>query len=148
MSRFITPKDVGQEKFDAAIYGVWKGENYGGIATYYALYRCITSLGLSAVLISPEMKQEGKEERPFTHSDKFAEQHYEAITKDFSYYDLEKLNECCDTFVMGCDQIWNYGISRGFGKSFYLHFADDDKRLISYASSFGHAVSFTPYDEA
>ena len=36
MSRFITPKDVGQEKFDAAIYGVWKGENYGGIATYYA----------------------------------------------------------------------------------------------------------------
>ena len=76
MSRFITPKDVGQEKFDAAIYGVWKGENYGGIATYYALYRCITSLGLSAVLISPEMKQEGKEERPFTHSDKFAEQHY------------------------------------------------------------------------
>ena len=148
MSRFITPKDVGQEKFDAAIYGVWKGEYYGGIATYYALYRCITSLGLSAVLISPEMKQEGKEERPFTHSDKFAEQHYEAITKDFSYYDLEKLNECCDTFVMGCDQIWNYGISRGFGKSFYLHFADDDKRLISYASSFGHAVSFTPYDEA
>ena len=59
MSRFITPKDVGQEKFDAAIYGVWKGENYGGIATCYALYRCITSLGLSAVLISPEMKQEG-----------------------------------------------------------------------------------------
>ena len=148
MSRFITPKDVEQEKFDAAIYGVWKGENYGGIATYYALYRCITSLGLSAVMISPEMKKEEKEESFSTHSDKFAERHYETITKDFDYYDLEKLNECCDTFVMGCDQIWNYGISRGFGKSFYLHFADDDKRLISYASSFGHAISFTPYDEA
>ena len=146
MSRFITPKDTEKEKFDTAICGVWKGENYGGIATYYALYRCITSLGLSALMIDPELNR--KKEGLVSHSEKFAERHYESITKDFFSYDLEKLNECCDTFIMGCDQVWNYEVSRAFGKSFYLDFADDEKKIISYASSFGHPISFTPSAEA
>lgn len=148
MSKFITPKDTEEEKFDVAIYGVWKGENYGGIATYYALYRCITELGLSALLIDPDLNRGGKKEREQTHSERFAQGHYKAITKDFFHYDLSKLNQCCDTFVMGCDQVWNYEVSRGFGKSFYLDFVDDEKRLISYASSFGHPISFTPAQEA
>lgn len=146
MSRFITPKDTEKEKFDTAICGVWKGENYGGIATYYALYRCITSLGLSALMIDPELNR--KKEGLVSHSEKFAERHYESITKDFFSYDLEKLNECCDIFIMGCDQVWNYEVSRAFGKSFYLDFADDEKKIISYASSFGHPISFTPSAEA
>ena len=146
MSRWITPKDTEKEKFDAAIYGVWKGENYGGIATYYALYRCITSLGLSALMIDPDLNR--KKDSPVSHSEKFAQRHYEAITKDFFSYDLEQLNECCDTFIMGCDQVWNYEVSRAFGKSFYLDFADDDKKIMSYASSFGHPISFTPSAEA
>lgn len=148
MSRFITPQDTERERFDVAINGVWKGENYGGIATYYALYRCITSMGLSVLMIDPEMKGKKSTDASPNHSEKFADRHYEAITKDFSYYHLEKLNQCCDTFVMGCDQIWNYEVSRAFGKSFYLAFTDDDKKRISYASSFGHPISFTPSQNA
>ncbi|MCI7814466.1 MAG: polysaccharide pyruvyl transferase family protein [Robinsoniella sp.] len=144
MSKFITPQDTEKEKFDVAIYGVWKGQNYGGIATYYALYRCITAMGLSALMIEPKMGEKKAGDAQPTHSEIFAAHHYEAITKDFSSYNLEKLNECCDTFVMGCDQIWNYEVSRAFGKSFYLDFVDDDKKKISYSSSFGHPISFTP----
>ena len=146
MSRWITPKDTEKEKFDAANAALDCGENYGGIATYYALYRCITSLGLSALMIDPDLNR--KKDSPVSHSEKFAQRHYEAITKDFFSYDLEQLNECCDTFIMGCDQVWNYEVSRAFGKSFYLDFADDDKKIMSYASSFGHPISFTPSAEA
>src|SRR5690606_15462782 len=60
---------------------------------------------------------------------------------------VKELNSLADTFVIGSDQVWNYGISRGFGKSFYLDFAADDKRKVSYAASFGHAKDLSPADQ-
>ena len=61
--------------------------------------------------------------------------------------DLKELNELCDGFVIGSDQVWNYGISRDFGKMFYLDFAEEQKKKIAYAVSFGHDVDFAPAEE-
>ena len=49
--------------------------------------------------------------------------------------DLKTLNSEFDVFITGSDQVWNVGL--GVCKDFYLHFAEQDKKTISYAASFG-----------
>lgn len=49
--------------------------------------------------------------------------------------DLKTLNDEFDAFITGSDQVWNVGL--GVCKDFYLHFADSNKKKISYAASFG-----------
>src|SRR5690606_16230515 len=60
---------------------------------------------------------------------------------------VNELNRIVNTFVIGSDQVWNYGISQHFGKAFYLDFTESTKRRISYAASFGHSKDFTPIEE-
>ena len=57
------------------------------------------------------------------------------------------LNNYCDTFMLGCDQVWNFTIAKSYGLNYYLDFANSDKKRIAYASSFGHEVSFTPLEK-
>ncbi len=131
------------EKYDVGIVGVWQGCNYGTMMTYYALNRAVTSLGKSVLMIDKPLNRDGKTdiEHSDTHSRRFAREHYN-ISDIYSLSDLKKLNEVCDCFLLGSDQLWNYGISQNFGKAFYLDFADDTKRKIAYATSFGHEIDF------
>lgn len=50
--------------------------------------------------------------------------------------DLEKINDEYDKFIVGSDQVWNYG-HNGNDYSFFLNFVKDDNKKISYSSSFG-----------
>lgn len=59
---------------------------------------------------------------------------------------LSKLNDVCDTFVVGSDQLWNYGLSRPYKQMYFLGFADDSKKKIAYGTSFGRAYN-APEDE-
>jgi polysaccharide pyruvyl transferase WcaK-like protein len=54
------------------------------------------------------------------------------------------LNDKCDAFVLGSDQIWNYGVTKIFGHSYFLDFAGDDKKKIAYATSFGSGKFLAP----
>lgn len=49
--------------------------------------------------------------------------------------ELTDLNSVFDVFITGSDQVWNVGL--GVCKDFYLEFAYEDKKKISYAASFG-----------
>ncbi len=128
-------------KFDVAIMGVWPGCNYGSVATYYALHQIITSFGLSVLMIDKPIIRAGDPEQGNNHSRRFAEEHYE-ISRKYKLGELKKLNQNVDTFIMGCDQVWNRGISKNFGYAYYFNFVDDSKKKLSYAASFGHAVDF------
>ena len=135
-----------QEKFDVAIIGVGVGANYGSVLTYYSLYKTIESFGKTALMVS-KIGASGKDpELQDNHAIRFANRHYN-LSKVYSKENVGDLNDIVDTFILGSDQVWNYGISQHFGKAFYLDFAEDDKRKISYASSFGHAHDFAPADE-
>jgi coenzyme F420-reducing hydrogenase beta subunit len=59
-------------------------------------------------------------------------------------HDFGKLNELCDIFVVGSDQVWNWVVSKNFGKTYYLDFVDDDKKRVAYGSSWGHEKDWTP----
>lgn len=135
------------KKYDVGILGVWTGCNYGSIATYYALNRIITDMGYSVLMIDkPRLSNDPDVELQLTHSRRFANEHYN-ISKSYLIKEIAELNSICDTFVIGSDQVWNYGISKNFGKSYYLDFATDEKKKIAYAASFGHGADFAPDDE-
>lgn len=140
-------EDTGlSKKYDVGILGVWIGCNYGSIATYYALHQVIASMGKSILMIDKPIILENDVERRETHARRFGREHYH-ISKQYRLEDLKELNELCDGFVVGSDQVWNYGISRDFGKTFYLDFAEEQKKKIAYAVSFGHNIDFAPAEE-
>lgn len=45
---------------------------------------------------------------------------------------------------MGSDQVWNFGICEKYQGAFFLNFAADNKKKLSYAASFGHPGFFAP----
>lgn len=136
-----------KKKYDVGILGVWSGCNYGSIATYYALNKVVSSMGYSVLMIDkPRKSNEPDAELEMTHSRRFANQHYN-ISESYKLDEMKQLNKLCKTFLMGSDQVWNYGISSNFGKSFYFDFADDDKGKVAYAASFGHMEDFAPDTE-
>ena len=131
------------DKYDFGIFGVWSGCNYGSIATYYALHEVIRSMDKSVLMIDKPIISAKDIERGKTHSRRFAEEHYE-ISKQYRLDEFEQLNDLCGGFIIGSDQVWNYGISKNFANHFYLDFAADDKKKIAYSVSFGHGIDFAP----
>lgn len=135
-----------QEKYDVGIVGVGVGANYGSVLTYYSLYKTVESFGNKVLMVSKIGASANDPELLNNHAADFARRHYN-LSKLYSQKTVQELNQIADTFVIGSDQVWNYGISQHFGKAFYLDFAADDKRKISYAASFGHEKDFSPAEE-
>lgn len=134
-----------KDKYDVGILGVWFGCNYGSVATYYSLYYAIESMGKSVLMIHrPWIKDFDEQTMEDRHSLKFARAHYD-ISPAYSVKEIGVLNDVCDAFVLGADQLWNYGISKGFGHSYFLDFAGKDKRKVSYATSFGSDRFMAPW---
>lgn len=152
-TRIYTDEDIlrGEDttpvkKYDVGVLGLWSGCNYGSVATYYALNMVLRSMGKSVLMVDKPILSDRDVEREDNHSRRFAKEHYN-ISKQYYLNEFYKLNQLCDSFVLGSDQVWNYGISRNFGKVFYFDFADKEKKKIGYAVSFGHGVDFAPDEE-
>ena len=147
MSRYNTIKKsfnyIKNIKFDIGVIGVWPGLNYGSVLTYYALQKTLKDMGLSPIMLDKPGASKDDIETMDNHSRRFARDHF-YISKRRLLREMHELNKHCDSFIIGSDQVWNYGISRNFGKSFYFDFVDDDKKKIAYAVSFGHEIDFAP----
>lgn len=126
-----------KKHYDVGILGVWFGCNYGSIATYYVLNRIIQDMGKSVLMIHrPWIKDFREEDMEDRHSLKFARAHYD-ISKAYNVKDIHVLNDICDAFVLGSDQLWKYGVTKIFGHGYFLDFVRKDRRKIAYATSFG-----------
>lgn len=121
-------------KYDIGIVGLFDGHNYGSLATYYALNHVIkNNLGLSVLMIE---KSRAPLEKKIPHVRQMIETFYNLS----SYYhdeEVNKINQLCDTFIVGSDQLWNVHLSRRFKEHYFLSFPDNNKKKISYATSFG-----------
>lgn len=138
------------QHFDIGLVGLWYGANYGSVITYYALYHTLVKLGYSVLMVDKVIRKNARptpELDAKVHSMIFAHQHYPHIAPSLTPEDTRLLNQYCDTFLVGSDQVWNYAIARNTCFNNYLYFADDTKKLISYAASFGHGQSFTPLED-
>jgi coenzyme F420-reducing hydrogenase beta subunit len=133
-------------KYDAAIVGVGIGCNYGSVLTYFGLHETLKRFFPNILIVSKINAKLGDVELQDNHALRFAREQYN-LSPHYNFDTIKELNALTDLFVLGSDQVFNYGINKNFGKAFYLDFTDDDKKRISYASSFGHAVDYTPPEE-
>ena len=137
-------------KYDIGIVGIWFFENYGAILTVYALYKLLESFGFISILIDSSGFLKNKHlEQDNIISRSFMRKYKVPMTGILRSSDeLSKLNETINNFVLASDQLWHY--PKPFGKTFFLDFANDNKRKISIATSFGDGYidPVTEYDEA
>lgn len=119
--------------FDIAVYGNTLGSNYGGVITYYALYKALVNMGYGVVMIRPPKKNT---DEPKSHSVKFCEENI-VLSDDRSASEFKKFNKIANVFVLGSDQVWNYSLFKGRKLTFYLDFVDDTKKKVAYAASYG-----------
>ncbi len=134
-------------RYDVGILGVWFGCNYGSIATYYGLKTVLQNMGLSVLMIEkPGFTPSDRELSGGNHSRVFASTHFH-VSRPYKLAEMKALNNICDAFVVGSDQVWNYGICRNFGRSFLLDFVRDEKKKVAISASFGHAKDFRPERE-
>lgn len=68
---------------------------------------------------------------------KFFKEYYNGFSKrTYSREELVGLNDVYDKFVVGSDQVWNYG-SPQVDDTYFLDFVKDNSKKIAYAASFG-----------
>lgn len=139
----MTSKET-KKHYDIALLGVAIGANYGSMLTYYSISETLKSLGKSVLIVNKINANSGDPEAAIEAPGVIFAKHHNDLSKVYTYENLNELNELADTFVIGTDQVWNYGIAKGAKNSFYLDFVQSNKRKISLASSFGHPVDFVP----
>lgn len=117
-------------KFDVGLM-LYLGDNYGSIATNYALYHTIRETGRSVAVLD-HLTISGSEVM------KFARKHMKCCSDFLERDDAQGANQCFDTFVTGSDIAWDWVINLDRPLPIMmLGFAGQDKRIISYAPSFG-----------
>ncbi len=136
-----------EKKYDVAVYGLWYGNNYGSMATYYALSKVLDSMNLTYAMIrNPLGENVDVNKLCRSHPLRFASEQYE-ITPLLRLHEMYQLNASFDTFLIGSDQMWNYHLSKPYQQSYYFDFVADDKNKISYGTSFGANQFIGPEEE-
>lgn len=125
------------DKYDIGIVGIWFFENYGAILTAYALYQLLKTMNYTSILIDSSGFLNNKH---LNKSDILSRRFFRRYNIKMSSNkkntpQLFLLNNIIDNFVLASDQLWHY--PKPFGKTFFLDFANDDKRKIAIATSFG-----------
>lgn len=118
-------------KFDVGLM-LYLSNNYGSMATNYALYRLVTDKGKKAAVID-HLVSMGDVGRNFARK-------YMKLCSDFMEMgDCQSVNQCFETLVVGSDISWDWILNKWSRPPQYmmLGFADENKRMISYAPSFG-----------
>ena len=133
---YIITQYLNKKKFDYCIIGPWFVSNYGSLSTYYALHQTVKNMGYSILMIdnphrSKKEKEYGKCNPLILGRDLYN------ISEKKPFSRLYEFNDICKAFLVGSDQIWKPLLSRGFKQFFFLDFANDDKKKISYGTSFG-----------
>lgn len=133
-----------------------KAKNFGAVLQAYALCKCLNNLGQEAELINYYSPYIQKFYNPYNKiSKRFLKDVLLAplIVKKYRAFNhflnskcvlsnkvtdkkgLKQLANKYATIITGSDQVWNY-VWSGFDKSYFLDFADTEKKY-SYAASFG-----------
>lgn len=122
--------------FDIGVIGLWYGRNYGSMATYFALHQVLTEkFHLSVLMIENPLKPAASEISR-SHPRNVADMFYD-VSLQYPLTELNKLNNFCDAFIVGSDQLWNVGLSRPYKQMYYLDFVNNNIKKIAYGTSFG-----------
>ncbi len=124
-------------KYDIGVLGIWSEKNYGSELTYYALYRILTTMGFEVQMIERPQNVIWKPNKTpilFKNNPYQENALCELYSTKEEMYDL---NNRFDMILIGSDQMWHRELYECFGKICYLDFVKNNKKKISYATSFG-----------
>ncbi len=122
--------------------------NFGAVLVPYSLQSILSKLGFRAYIINfdPSFFSRFTNKKKFFAlclGYKFVKFKYDFLNLSDLFVhasSLSKLNGFTDVFIFGSDQIWKQKITRENYASYYGDFADDSKKLIAYAASFGSGI--------
>lgn len=124
------------EKKDIGIIGYWFASNYGGVVSYYSLYKIIESMGYNPILIeNPYLATDREGLDVFSRN--FIKNRGCRIAECADINHLEQLNDLANTFLLGSDQVLTTNSIKSFGKLFLMEFANNDKKRIAFSASCG-----------
>lgn len=131
-----------KQHYDIGVIGLWWGSNYGSCLNGYAVYKALTSLGKSVWMINHHYVN-ARRNSPHHEFVKDIYPSY-ALSPSMSLEKYDYINNMCDTFLAGSDQIWKWFFTKAYGYEFMLKYIDDSKKKISFGSSFGNEWDSTP----
>lgn len=123
------------DKYDCGIMNYWASWNYGAILTCFALQELVKSFGFTTQIINFRPKVwDNKKEYPRNDAKlNFVNKYFNLSKVCKNKKDLTKLNDNYDTFIVGSDQVWNWGYNLKY--LYFLDFVKNSKKKISCAAS-------------
>lgn len=76
---------------------------------------------------------------------KFASRHFNMTKQTTNWEELTRLSQPCSTLLCGSDQIWNLAIVEGVHPAYFLKFASEKQRRVSYAPSVSNDTVLAQY---
>ena len=123
-------------RFDVGIIGWWFASNYGSSLTYYALAKILEDTGRKPIFIHVPKLDGTPWDRDAQQTIKFIEKRFRvAKYRDMAH--IHEVNNFCDAFMLGSDQMWTPLATNLVGYTFFLDFADLNKKKIALSTSFG-----------
>jgi coenzyme F420-reducing hydrogenase beta subunit len=125
------------DRHDLGVIGCWSVENHGSNMTYYALYRVLRDMGLEPLMIERPADALWP---PRGQPDGFAQSPYRAYDLSPVYHnksEMKVLNQKCDTFLLGSDQLLYHDLYRSFNEFADMSYIHANKKKIAYATSVG-----------
>ena len=92
----------------------------------YALHQAVSKMGYSILMIEKPtaiLKKNYSRINP-----RYITRSFYNVSKKKNLSELYELNEECNIFLVGSDQIWNTALSRQFEQFYFLGFVDDKKK--------------------
>ncbi len=116
-----------KSRYDVGIVGIWSVENYGSNMTYYALYRIIRDMGLEPLMIERPLESEWKP-HPIPVGFKYNPYRPFDLAPLSTYkWEMRQLNDQCDMFLVGSDQLLNGYLYLQFARYITLDWLTTEK---------------------
>ena len=106
------------------------------MSTYYTLHETVVKLGYTVMMLENPLNPSNKSLFENSHPYNIAKKFYHVSSKK-KLQKLYKFNNECKGYIVGSDQLWNIGLSRKYESFYFLGFASNNTKKISYATSFG-----------
>ncbi len=127
-------------KYDIGIVSNYYAGNFGGSLTQYALYNVLENMGYSCLMIERPADSNGHADSE-TLKSIYLECPYKPKSmarQRETKYQMAELNNACDMFVVGSDQLFQYSLFNSMGRMATLDWVNNNKKKIAYAASYGH----------
>ena len=125
------------EKYDIGLVTALS-HNYGGNLTYYALFKYLKGLGKSVLIIDRRKDSPAPpHSNPFRTFEETPYSSWEVYNNIKNKKELRELNNKCDFFMLGSDQMLHPNFILKFGEHTCLNWVYSYKPKIAYAASYG-----------